>query len=192
MAVTFDDGPSDLTPKVLDILAAAGIRATFFVLGAEVRKRPGVFRGIVAGGHEIGLHGYTHTLEGFMGQIRRCERTLAAWDVSMARFVRFPGNASWRHVLGLWMRKYTTLMYSFDTHDSMRLDKKWRSPPPEYSAIKGGDIVLMHDDNSICVRELPDMLGAVRAKGLRALSVGDLFGRTGNSRSGLQNQAELP
>jgi peptidoglycan/xylan/chitin deacetylase (PgdA/CDA1 family) len=59
--LTFDDGPGpDATPRVLDELGRLGVTATFFVLGAEVRGAPELAQRIVAGGHELGLHGFAH------------------------------------------------------------------------------------------------------------------------------------
>lgn len=56
-ALTFDDGPhAQGTPAVLEILAAAGVRATFFLVGEQLRRNPSLGREIVAAGHEIGLH----------------------------------------------------------------------------------------------------------------------------------------
>jgi predicted N-acetyltransferase YhbS len=59
-ALTFDDGPSQWTDEVLDLLREHGARATFFVLGARVRERPDDLRRIVAEGHEVGSHTETH------------------------------------------------------------------------------------------------------------------------------------
>ena len=59
--LTFDDGPGpDATPRVLDELDRLGVGATFFVLGAEVRKAPELAQRILAAGHELGLHGFAH------------------------------------------------------------------------------------------------------------------------------------
>lgn len=59
--LTFDDGPGiDATPRVLDELQRVKAPATFFLLGAEVRLRPDLARQIVADGHELGLHGFSH------------------------------------------------------------------------------------------------------------------------------------
>jgi len=56
-ALTFDDGPhAQGTPAVLEILAAADVRATFFLVGEQVRRNPALAGEIVAAGHEIGLH----------------------------------------------------------------------------------------------------------------------------------------
>jgi peptidoglycan-N-acetylglucosamine deacetylase len=59
--LTFDDGPGpDATPRVLGELDQLDVRATFFLLGAEVCRAPELARRIVAGGHELGLHGFAH------------------------------------------------------------------------------------------------------------------------------------
>lgn len=60
-ALTFDDGPgADATPRVLDELDQLGVSATFFVLGSEVRRAPELAHNVLAGGHELGLHGFAH------------------------------------------------------------------------------------------------------------------------------------
>jgi peptidoglycan/xylan/chitin deacetylase (PgdA/CDA1 family) len=60
-ALTFDDGPHPQgTPAVLEILAAAGVRATFFLVGEQVQRNPALAGEIVAAGHEIGLHCHRH------------------------------------------------------------------------------------------------------------------------------------
>lgn len=62
VAVTFDDGPDpDWTPAVLDLLKARGLKATFFLIGREAEEYPELVRRIVAEGHEIGSHSFTHS-----------------------------------------------------------------------------------------------------------------------------------
>jgi peptidoglycan/xylan/chitin deacetylase (PgdA/CDA1 family) len=60
VALTFDDGPSQWTSMVLDLLREHGARATFFVIGQRVRERPEDVKRIVAEGHELGSHTLTH------------------------------------------------------------------------------------------------------------------------------------
>jgi peptidoglycan/xylan/chitin deacetylase (PgdA/CDA1 family) len=61
VALTFDDGPHpDATPTILDALDRLGWSATFFMLGAQVRRYPGVAADVVARGHEVALHGDEH------------------------------------------------------------------------------------------------------------------------------------
>jgi peptidoglycan/xylan/chitin deacetylase (PgdA/CDA1 family) len=61
LALTFDDGPDpEWTPRVLDLLAAAGVRATFFLVGERAERAPGVVRRMVAEGHEVANHSWSH------------------------------------------------------------------------------------------------------------------------------------
>src|SRR5262249_4869219 len=60
LALTFDDGPSESTPMLLDILAAHRVRATFFMCGENVRRLPEIAREVSAAGHEIGNHSDKH------------------------------------------------------------------------------------------------------------------------------------
>jgi peptidoglycan/xylan/chitin deacetylase (PgdA/CDA1 family) len=61
VALTFDDGPDpDGTPAVLDALDAAGLKATFFMVGEQVKAAPALAREVATRGHEIALHGATH------------------------------------------------------------------------------------------------------------------------------------
>ncbi len=63
VALTFDDGPHPQgTPAVLQALAAAGARATFFLVGEQVEREPALTAEIAAAGHEIALHGHRHRL----------------------------------------------------------------------------------------------------------------------------------
>ncbi len=64
VAITFDDGPHpEGTPAILEVLARAGARATFFVIGEQVQRRPQLAAEIIAQGHAIALHGHRHTLQ---------------------------------------------------------------------------------------------------------------------------------
>src|SRR5438445_9025147 len=58
--LTIDDGPTDDTPAILGLLAKTNIKATFFLKGALASLRPDLVRSILAGGHSIGNHSYTH------------------------------------------------------------------------------------------------------------------------------------
>jgi peptidoglycan-N-acetylglucosamine deacetylase len=64
VALTFDDGPHPTgTPAMLEILASAGAKATFFLVGEQVQRRPSVAAEILAAGHVIALHGHRHRLQ---------------------------------------------------------------------------------------------------------------------------------
>jgi peptidoglycan/xylan/chitin deacetylase (PgdA/CDA1 family) len=68
VALTFDDGPHpEGTPAVLDVLARAGARATFFMIGEQVARRPALAARVAAAGHAVALHGHVHRLQLRMG-----------------------------------------------------------------------------------------------------------------------------
>ncbi|NRQ34942.1 polysaccharide deacetylase family protein [Nonomuraea sp. NN258] len=60
LALTFDDGPGETTPKLLSVLRKAGAKATFFLVGKQVERRPQVVKKTLADGHAIGNHTYSH------------------------------------------------------------------------------------------------------------------------------------
>lgn len=60
VALTFDDGPSEATPRLLDLLAQYSVSATFFQIGSNAQQRPGIARAVADAGHEVGNHSQTH------------------------------------------------------------------------------------------------------------------------------------
>jgi len=61
IAITFDDGPTEFTPKILDVLQNYNTKATFFCIGKQIEKHPDIFRRIHTEGHQIGNHSYNHS-----------------------------------------------------------------------------------------------------------------------------------
>ncbi|GIP41119.1 hypothetical protein J31TS4_43990 [Paenibacillus sp. J31TS4] len=97
--LTFDDGPSRLTPKVLDILEREGVPATFFVLGELAEKDPEMVRRIVEEGHALGSHSYNHvykelyeSFDGLWEQLRRTDRVLLEATGQYPALFRAPGG----------------------------------------------------------------------------------------------------
>jgi peptidoglycan/xylan/chitin deacetylase (PgdA/CDA1 family) len=96
IALSFDDGPAQWTPAILDLLAAAGARATFFVLGQSIDGNEDVLRRIPAEGHELGNHGYSHrdarklTDEEIAEELRSTADRISALGLEPPRLVRPP------------------------------------------------------------------------------------------------------
>ena len=95
-AISFDDGPSAATPRVLEILARLQVKATFFVLADNARRHPEALRATAEQGHTIAVHGTTHTKlhHASEAQIERelstAVRELSELGVSPARLYRSP------------------------------------------------------------------------------------------------------
>jgi peptidoglycan/xylan/chitin deacetylase (PgdA/CDA1 family) len=175
VAITFDDGPNDIwTPRVLNILAQYGVRATFFLQANRVEEFPELARRIVADGHEIGSHGYDHKRRDSRSQAATADRVLRKFGIQ-TRFYRPPGGAvGIKEVLWLVSRGFTTVLWSLDAVDSLREEGKWTAELPDYSRISDGDVVLMHDDNETCIRELPHLLDTLSQKGLKPVTLSRL------------------
>ncbi len=176
IALTFDDGPNEhTTPKVLEILEGAGIQATFFVLGREVGKYPDVIRNMARAGHEIALHGFDHTALDMPGQLRRCEQVLGPLGLRSRLFRPPLGRRGIRMLPRIRMMGYRTILWSFDAVDSMRAEGKCHDRVMDYSVVRSGDIILMHDDNPICIEELPALIEMVQTSGLCPATVSRLL-----------------
>ena len=178
IAITFDDGPHPQhTPPVLAELARRGVRATFFVLGGMVEKNAELFGEIVRAGHEVGIHGYEHTLVDLPRQVDRTARILKAAGVE-ARLFRPPyGRLTPATLLSVARRGLTTCLWSFDVDDSRRHEGKVTGRRG-FEELQAGDIVLMHDDNPICAAELPALLAQAAELGLAPVRLSELLGRS--------------
>ncbi len=100
LALTYDDGPNDnATPQLLDLLAGANVRATFFMLGKYVRQRPELARRVHAAGHLIGNHTETHPWlhlqpeRVIREEIRACNQALEDALGQPVRYFRPPHGA---------------------------------------------------------------------------------------------------
>ncbi|MEH3054649.1 MAG: polysaccharide deacetylase family protein [Patulibacter minatonensis] len=149
--LTFDDGPDPLwTPRVLDVLAAHGATATFFVLGRAVRRAPRMLEAILDGGHAIGLHGEAH-LDHTKATPEDVARDTAAaldvlhghgvapdlWRLPWGRHGATTGAIAQRHGLRI-------VGWDADTHD-WRGDG-WDDQPEDVRGVaRHGGVVLLHD-----------------------------------------------
>lgn len=104
--LTFDDGPtSKITEEILDILKQENVKATFFVVGKEIKGREDILKRIYDEGHSIGLHTYSHNFkciyqspEHFIGEMQKTEQLINAILGTNQRFtiIRFPGGSAGR------------------------------------------------------------------------------------------------
>lgn len=99
--LTFDDGPSENTPEILDILKKHGVKATFFVTGKEGDAAKQWYRQIVADGHTLGMHSYSHkystiyeSVDTFAADFTKLYDFLEETTGVKCQFYRFPGGSS--------------------------------------------------------------------------------------------------
>ncbi|MBM3695182.1 MAG: hypothetical protein FJW79_04530 [Actinobacteria bacterium] len=174
VALTFDDGPSGAyTPQILDILARYEVPATFFVVGRHAAAHPALLRRMVADGHSVQNHTYSHAWltrysdAGIRDELSRANRIIVDITGASPHCMRPPFMAVSDRVravasgLGL-----ATIMWDVDPWD-------WKRPGASavashvLRATRGGDIVLFHDTaGTSTVGALPTIIQGLRARGL--------------------------
>ena len=144
--LTFDDGPiPEATPFILKTLAEFNIKATFFMVGDNVRKYPDLYRQVVEAGHRIGNHTYHH-IGGFRHSIKHyCNDADQANELLHTDLFRPPHG--WMRIdQYLWLgRKYRIVMWDLVTRDY----SKWLTPQEVLNNVRrytrNGSIITFHD-----------------------------------------------
>lgn len=154
VSLTFDDGPGDDTEALLDVLADLKIKATFFMVGRQVELFPATARRIVADGHEIGNHSYSHPIYLYRSsretwrQLERTQETIYQTTGVRPRLARPPcgvrTRAYFAATLSLGLRTVQWSVTGFD----------WKKRGANAIArdvvqdATGGSIILLHDGDS--------------------------------------------
>lgn len=181
IALTFDDGPDEVyTKEILDILERYHVKATFFLIGNQVERHPGVVRQIASAGHELGNHGYSHSrlttlsAEAARREISRTQEAIkAATNVTPAWF-RPPYGSHNEEIRRMAKAEgAATVLWTLNPDD-------WRGPGQAVivqrvtSAARDGAIVLLHvRAQTACA--LPTLIEELRAKGFELVRLSDIL-----------------
>jgi len=200
MTLTFDDGPDpEVTPKVLDVLARHGAKATFFVLTDHARARQPLLRRLLDEGHEVGLHFDRHD------RITDLPRGVAYRRIKQAKrdLAELVG-----HPISLFRPPYGSQNYAtffiarllnLEVIGWTRQAEDWIEQTAESSAgratkdLRGGDIVLLHDGLELTPQEVRPtldraevtdlVLAEATRRGLKGVTVSQLLARRTPQRS---------
>jgi len=188
IALTFDDGPSESTPELLEVLDRHRAAATFFQCGANVRRLPQVAREVAFAGHEIGNHSDTHPYLCFkaarfiLDQLTRAQESIAESTGLTPTLFRAPYGVRWfglreaQQRLGLLGVMWTTI----------GVDWKW-TPQQVASHLdrraRNGSIFCLHDgctidprpDIGVTIRAVKQLLPLLIDKGYRFERVSDII-----------------
>jgi peptidoglycan/xylan/chitin deacetylase (PgdA/CDA1 family) len=183
IAITFDDGPHPQnTPRLLDILRARNVKATFYVIGRSVDLYPQVVRRTVAEGHEIGNHTHTHRLlsklgdDEVRGELSRCRDAVSRAAGYNMRTMRPPYGGLLQRQRELVHSEfgYPTILWSVDPLD-------WKRPGPSVvtsrilSGTTAGGIVLAHDLHAPTVDAMPATIDGLLKRGFKFVTVSQLL-----------------
>lgn len=154
VALTFDDGPSEWTGPMLEVLAKHDAHATFFVLGSQIQGREALLQWMIEAGHEIGVHGWDHTPVDDLTLVllrRQIEETAAliaeaveGMDAAPVRWWRPP----WHRLNTDAVTTVTELGYSYcrttlDGHDVSRAEEQIVGSV--IRQLRDGAIIGLHD-----------------------------------------------
>lgn len=185
IAMTFDDGPSEkLTPRLLNLLAAHHIKATFFVIGQNVVDHPEVVQRAAREGHEIANHSWSHPNLGKMSDdavrrdLQKTDDAIKSAIGARPTLLRPPyGSISSRQKK--WIHDefgYRIILWDVDPLD-------WKRPGPAVvcnrivKETRAGSIVLSHDIHPGTIEAMPSTLDQLEAKGFKFVTVSELIAR---------------
>lgn len=188
VALTFDDGPSADTERMLDLLDECRLSATFFMVGHQVERYPQTARRVAASGHEIGNHSYSHPIYLYRSaretrrELERTQQIIADVTGVHARLarppygVRTPGYFRAARALGLRTVQWTLAGFDWKKHSPADIARS------VLDNVRAGSIILLHDadsenrrDRSATVAALPLIIEGLKEKGLRVAPLAELL-----------------
>ncbi len=183
VSITFDDGPSpETTPRILDILKENEVKAAFFCIGEKVAENPEIMKRIVAEGHIIGNHSYSHHFffdllshDNMVREIRNTNKAIEKIGGKKIHLFRPPYGVTTpilaKAVKKTKMTSVGWSLRSFDTttNDPVKLinyiDKK----------LKAGDVILLHDTREVTVEALQAIIDKIDDREFAILPVDQLL-----------------
>lgn len=185
IALTFDDGPHPvITKKILDILDKYGVKATFFVVGVNVKNYPSAFECIVERGHEIGNHTYSHTVlnkrskEMISKEIDMTEERISSASKTRSSLIRPPCGEYDETLVKIALENdYKIVLWNIDTKDWAHVSKK-SIIDNVMDNVNGGDIILFHDyisGKNNTVEALDYLIPKLISDGYEFVSVSELL-----------------
>lgn len=186
IALTFDDGPSfKYTPMVLDILKKEGIKATFFVIGRKIEQNPELLERIDKEGHDIGNHTYYHSKVSLLSKEHLSEELELTSDLierltgKEVVFFRPPhGDFSKSGRKLVEQAGYGFVLWSVNADDFFHIGWGMRSASSitrrVLNSVKGGDVILAHDDSQQLVDALPVIIASLKSKGYKFVTLSQM------------------
>ena len=184
IALTFDDGPSGHTERLLDGLAQYGAKATFFVIGKQAEKRPQVVKRAYDEGHLIGSHTYDHPNfyltpdSTAIESIEKGEAVIEAIIGEKPLFLRAPYGNVWPHQFKHFDRIF--IHWSFHTFDWNKDDSQ-EIYEDIMKKASDGSIILLHDTRPATVDAVLKAIPELQAEGYQLVRVDELLTRNGDS-----------
>lgn len=182
IALTFDDGPTEVTPRFLEILEKFNQKATFFCIGKQIEKYPEIFKKTIKNGHEVGNHSYSHSNKiGFfstrkmISEIENCDAAILKFgniktnlyrppfgitNPNIAKAIRKTGKKS----IGWSIRSFDTAI-----HNETKILKRI------IPNIKPGCVILLHDNSEKTLYVLEQILLFLEQENYQSVTISELY-----------------
>jgi peptidoglycan-N-acetylglucosamine deacetylase len=183
LALTFDDGVDPVTtPLVLDVLKKYGVPATFFIIGSKAEKYPELVKRIVAEGHEIGNHSYSHqgmfpllSNRAMVDDLQKGERILHKLSGKEIIYFRPPfGVTNPTIAKAVSTMGYTTIGWSIRSLDTLNKEREWVRKRV-LKRLHNGGVILLHDNRPAADLLLEMILKGIAQKGYKIIGINELF-----------------
>lgn len=182
IAITFDDGPHEKTVEILDILLKHNAKATFFCIGKQIEKYPEILERIVAEGHNIGNHSYSHSnWNGFFSskriasEIKQTEKLIAQITNIKTRLYRPPFGVTNPNIArAVSETKQIVIGWNIRSLDTV-IDDETLIFERIKKRVKPGSIILLHDTSAKTVWVLEQLLLFLQSQGYKTKTIEELL-----------------
>jgi len=183
IALTFDDGPSEFTPKVLELLGEQDVKAAFFCIGKNIDNHHNIFREIIFEGHIVGNHSYFHGKDfdwknpkEVYDEIARTDFVIRNFSAKTPKFFRPPyGVTNPSIAKALSLTKHHVIGWNIRSMDGVSKDEN-AIYQRIVEQLKPGAVILMHDTSQISVNVLERLLLTLREKNFKIVPLDELLG----------------
>jgi peptidoglycan/xylan/chitin deacetylase (PgdA/CDA1 family) len=183
LALTFDDGPqTEVTPRVLDVLKAHNVKATFFCIGHKLEQNMDIAKRAVDEGHILGNHSYSHSYffdfyfkRQVLKELRKTNLLIEKVAGKLPFFFRPPyGVTNFAIADAAKAENQTIIGWNIRSFDTVIKDPK-RLKERILSKLKPGSILLLHDHQPALVDFLPELLDAIKEESFEIVPLDQLI-----------------
>lgn len=181
IAITFDDGPTEFTPKVLDLLEKYNAKATFFCIGKQIEKYPEICKKIHSEGHQLGNHSYSHSnsfgffsAEKVKGELQKTDLLLQEITGEKNHYFRPPFGVTNPHIAkAVKQLNHIVIGWNIRSLDTVIEDEN-KIVKRITGKLKSGSIILLHDTSDKTIRVLEQLLVTLQRENYQTVTIGKL------------------
>jgi peptidoglycan/xylan/chitin deacetylase (PgdA/CDA1 family) len=182
VAITFDDGPTEYTKKVLELLKIQGHKATFFCVGNRIEKSPDVMKMIIDDGHLIGNHTYSHaksngfkSTKSIVVELTKADQIIKKYTGAYPKYFRPPFGVTNPNIMrAIRKTNHTVVGWSIRSLDTVMEDEE-KIFSRVKRQVKSGSIILLHDTSEKSIHVLERLLIYMNENDYRSLTVDELL-----------------